>query len=156
MYTVTPKKLVNHKKFVFNPNEKINYHGKREVIQSRLNRRPLREVSPINVPETMGAAALPKKDEAVTKDRSYVTPDNKANGDCICERDQKLVLCQECKESFIGRITKVCGRHPNNVFLMDTKSCLYCRSEKLTEFVLPAEADITQLKNRKLAKVKSL
>lgn len=31
---------------------------------------------------------------------------------CICERKRSVIFCNHCKETFVGRISQQCPKHP--------------------------------------------
>jgi len=67
---------------------------------------------------------------------------------CICDRDLKLVFCQSCLHSSFGRIRKQCDLHPKNHYLLDMTSCSACKKEDLKEYDIPANIDVSSIKNR--------
>ena len=52
--------------------------------------------------------------------------------DCVCNRDKKLVICLECKETYSGRVRQKCSVHSNVRMLMDIDECK-CGSSRLYE-----------------------
>ncbi|XP_016975125.1 uncharacterized protein CG13380-like [Drosophila rhopaloa] len=46
---------------------------------------------------------------------------------CICERKREnVIVCSRCKQSFVGRISQRCPKHPEVTFLMDARQCAFC------------------------------
>ncbi|KAI8041512.1 hypothetical protein M5D96_005777 [Drosophila gunungcola] len=46
---------------------------------------------------------------------------------CICERSREnVIVCSRCKQSFVGRISQRCPKHPEVTFLMDARQCAFC------------------------------
>ncbi|XP_017058907.1 uncharacterized protein CG13380-like [Drosophila ficusphila] len=46
---------------------------------------------------------------------------------CICERKREnVIVCNCCKQSFVGRISQRCPKHPEVTFLMDARNCAFC------------------------------
>eukprot|EP00088_Acartia_fossae_P004909 TRINITY_DN12140_c0_g1_i1.p1 TRINITY_DN12140_c0_g1~~TRINITY_DN12140_c0_g1_i1.p1 ORF type:complete len:473 (+),score=98.71 TRINITY_DN12140_c0_g1_i1:82-1419(+) len=77
---------------------------------------------------------------------------NLHHGKCICERDFKLVFCESCYTSKIGRIMKQCESHPDSQYLMDINKCTKCKSSQLKEYDVPPSIDISQVKNKLIEK----
>ncbi|XP_023322748.1 uncharacterized protein LOC111697090 isoform X2 [Eurytemora carolleeae] len=68
-------------------------------------------------------------------------------GNCICMRALKIVMCQVCSHDMIGRVMKHCVTHPEVTYLMDYASCCKCRGTNLKEFDLPAHINMSKFKN---------
>ncbi|XP_020817471.1 uncharacterized protein CG13380-like [Drosophila serrata] len=46
---------------------------------------------------------------------------------CICERKRDdLIVCSRCNQSFVGRLSQPCPKHPEVIFLMDARQCAFC------------------------------
>ncbi|XP_016999302.1 uncharacterized protein CG13380-like [Drosophila takahashii] len=46
---------------------------------------------------------------------------------CICERKREnVIVCNRCNQSFVGRISQRCPKHPEVTFLMDARHCAFC------------------------------
>nr|XP_017101620.2 uncharacterized protein CG13380-like [Drosophila bipectinata] len=45
---------------------------------------------------------------------------------CICDRKRNVIYCNLCKQSFVGRISQLCPKHPEVTFLMDARHCAFC------------------------------
>jgi hypothetical protein len=54
---------------------------------------------------------------------------------CICERDDMMIVCQRCGTELFGRIQRQCPAHPKRIQLMDHSECAnkFCRSLQLVE-----------------------
>ena len=65
------------------------------------------------------------------------SPDMK---NCVCFRPLKLVMCEVCGETFVGRVSLECRVHPRALYLQDLKECKGCKQnnkEALKEYDLP-------------------
>uniref|UniRef100_A0A914Z6M0 Uncharacterized protein n=1 Tax=Panagrolaimus superbus TaxID=310955 RepID=A0A914Z6M0_9BILA len=60
---------------------------------------------------------------------------NEPPKDCICERDEMMIVCQRCGTELFGRIQRQCPAHPKRIQLMDHSECAnkFCRSLQLVE-----------------------
>jgi hypothetical protein len=47
---------------------------------------------------------------------------------CECTRPNTNVHCNMCGYVTVGRIRKLCPRHPTTIFLLDLAQCPRCRS----------------------------
>ncbi|XP_016975124.1 uncharacterized protein CG13380 [Drosophila rhopaloa] len=47
---------------------------------------------------------------------------------CICMRPHTAYECDRCHQYIHGRIAEVCEKHPAEFFLMDLRSCPYCKA----------------------------
>ena len=59
---------------------------------------------------------------------------------CVCFRPLKLVMCEVCGETFVGRVSLECRVHPRALYLQDLKECKGCKQnnkEALKEYDLP-------------------
>ncbi|XP_043950932.1 uncharacterized protein CG13380 isoform X1 [Drosophila biarmipes] len=46
---------------------------------------------------------------------------------CICDRKREnVIVCSRCNQSFVGRISQRCPKHPEVTFLMDARQCAFC------------------------------
>ncbi|XP_016955257.1 uncharacterized protein CG13380 [Drosophila biarmipes] len=54
--------------------------------------------------------------------------DYKSTKLCICVRPQTAYECDRCHHYFYGRIAEICEKHPQEFFLMDIRSCPYCKA----------------------------
>ena len=59
---------------------------------------------------------------------------------CVCFRPLKLVMCEVCGETFVGRVSLECRVHPRALYLQDVKECKGCKQNNkkaLKEYDLP-------------------
>ncbi|XP_017071991.1 uncharacterized protein CG13380 [Drosophila eugracilis] len=76
---------------------------------------------------------------------------------CICMRKHTAFECDRCHQYFYGRISEICEKHPHDFFLMDIRSCPYCKApiemikksqiswdaiRKIEEAELPSDYDL--------------
>ncbi|KRK01948.1 uncharacterized protein CG13380 [Drosophila yakuba] len=51
----------------------------------------------------------------------------KCTNNCICDRKREnVIVCSRCKQTFVGRISQRCPKHPEVTFLMDARQCAFC------------------------------
>ncbi|XP_070071773.1 uncharacterized protein CG13380 [Drosophila takahashii] len=54
--------------------------------------------------------------------------DYKSTKLCICMRPHTSYECDRCHHYIYGRISEICEKHPEEFFLMDFRSCPYCKA----------------------------
>ena len=50
---------------------------------------------------------------------------------CICQREEKILVCANCGHTVKGRILKVCRKHPLDFKSTDFSYCPECHSHQL-------------------------
>uniref|UniRef100_T1GBG0 Uncharacterized protein n=1 Tax=Megaselia scalaris TaxID=36166 RepID=T1GBG0_MEGSC len=46
---------------------------------------------------------------------------------CICERADSVIICNDCRKVSFGRVRRECSQHRNISFLYDFSICPQCR-----------------------------
>ncbi|KAI6240143.1 hypothetical protein M3Y99_00501000 [Aphelenchoides fujianensis] len=80
---------------------------------------------------------VPRSKPNVSKDR-LEPRGSTLDKECICERDEGIVICQKCGSELLGRVQQKCEAHPRKMCLMDHAVCANagCRSIHLVEVSL--------------------